>query len=76
MLAQNVRTTCAHTMQEHAQFGQLTRELRTRHDKVAELQRALEAVGRERDDLQRLLAAKEQLIDTQAVQITQLGAAR
>eukprot|EP00967_Tisochrysis_lutea_P085276 scaffold119633_cov19-Tisochrysis_lutea.AAC.1 len=61
--------------QEHAQFGQLSRELRARQDKAEDLQRALESVGHERDDLQRLLSTKELLIESQGVQISQLGAA-
>lgn len=36
----------------------------------------MERVGHEREDLQRILATKDQLIESQRVQIAQLSAAR
>lgn len=68
-------THCAHA-QEHEQFGQQTRELKLCQGRLEGVQRAIEALGQERDDLQRLVASKEQLIASQLTQIEQLGAAR
>lgn len=55
---------------------QHARELKVKQDKVDELQRALNALRGEREDLKRLIESKEQVVQSQASQISQLTAAK
>lgn len=52
------------------------KDLKVRQDKIDELQRALQNVGKEKEDLTRLLESKEQVLVSQTAQVAQLSQAR
>ena len=63
-------------LQDQGVFEQRAKELRAKQDRIEELQRTLQAVSREREDLTRLIETKDQLLQSQSTQIAQLTAAR
>ncbi|KAJ9530570.1 hypothetical protein QJQ45_012490, partial [Haematococcus lacustris] len=53
-----------------------TRELKAKNEKIDELQRVVQAISHEREDLSRLLQTKEQVVQSQAAQVEQLSSAK